>query len=217
MKQIANNEFSLVDEQIKSHLVNNLHTALPGEVISFNPQTQTAEVQPVGKVKLQNGESVTMPPCLDVPVKFPFGGGFGLTFPVKAGDTCLIIFAEKNIDNWYAGQNEEEQDTRRFDLSDGFALVGFANQKTAISNFDMSGTCLRNKDNTVNIKLDDSSITSIVSGAELKLTASKLTCSVPIEAPQVSAPSIKAGGVEMTNHKHKYTDNGSPLDTQAAT
>ncbi|MFW8450019.1 Gp138 family membrane-puncturing spike protein, partial [Klebsiella pneumoniae] len=65
--------------------------------------------------------SVNLPLLVDVPVVFPRGGGCTLTFPVKPGDECLVIFADRCIDFWWqSGGIQEPVDERMHDLSDAF-------------------------------------------------------------------------------------------------
>ena len=70
-------------------------TALPGIVQSFDPAAMTVSVQPAvaGRISDEAGKaaSVDLPILPDVPVVFPGGGGFALTFPVAAGDECLVV------------------------------------------------------------------------------------------------------------------------------
>src|ERR1035438_2366681 len=67
----------------------NLHTSMPGTVTSYDPGTQTVQVQP-GIQRLFRGQgAVDLPKLVDVPVFFPRGGGFVLSFPVPAGDKSL--------------------------------------------------------------------------------------------------------------------------------
>jgi phage baseplate assembly protein gpV len=71
---------------------------------------------------------------VDVPVIFPRGGGCTLTFPVKAGDECLLIFADRCIDFWWQnGGVQKPVDLRMHDLSDAFAIVGPQSQAHKIS------------------------------------------------------------------------------------
>lgn len=80
-------------------------TALPGIVQSFDPAAMTVSVQPAvaGRISDEAGKaaSVDLPILPDVPVVFPGGGGFALTFPVAAGDECLVVFASRCIDAWW--------------------------------------------------------------------------------------------------------------------
>lgn len=130
---------------------NQIRVALPGIVQSFDPDAVTAVVQPaIRSVEIDNdGNRVTKPyPLLvDVPVVFPRGGGCTLTFPVKAGDECLVIFADRCIDFWWQnGGVQEPVDDRVHDLSDAFCIVGPQSQAQKISGISTSAAQLRTDD-----------------------------------------------------------------------
>lgn len=70
-------------------------------------------------------QSVNLPMLLDCPVGWQGGGGVTLTFPINPGDECLVVFASRCIDAWWAlGGIQEQAELRMHDLSDGFAFVG---------------------------------------------------------------------------------------------
>ena len=128
-----------------------LWTALPGIVQSFDLQTMTCEVQPAIQGKVQNEDGsvsvVNLPLLLDCPVVFPRGGGCSLTFPIKAGDECLVVFADRAIDFWWqSGGVQPPAETRMHDLSDGFVLVGPYSQPQVLSGVSTSAVQLRSDD-----------------------------------------------------------------------
>jgi hypothetical protein len=43
-----------------------------------------------------------LPILINVPVQFPRGGCFLLTFPVTKGDECLIMFAERDAKRFHS-------------------------------------------------------------------------------------------------------------------
>ncbi len=107
-------------EALKQDFFSSLHCALPGIVISFDSEKQTAEIQPAVKTG-----SMNYPVLSDVPVFMP------VPFEVHSGDACLVIFSDVDIDAWFAsGEPEQPRSTRKHALSDGFAFVGF---KTGVS------------------------------------------------------------------------------------
>lgn len=127
-----------------------LWTAVPGIIQSFNATAQTVEVQPAIKAKLRrpNGDvvSVALPLLVDVPVVFPCGGGFTLTFPITPGDECLVVFSSRCIDAWWqSGGVQEPMEARMHDLSDGFAFVGARSQVRTFE-VDTSNVQLRSDD-----------------------------------------------------------------------
>lgn len=101
-----------------------IHTAIPGKIVSFDSSTGLATVLPTMKFKKPDGTMINYPQITGVPVLFQQGAGQGVTiaFPVKAGDGCLIIIAEQSIDYWMYGQ-ETETDLM-FDLTNAICIPG---------------------------------------------------------------------------------------------
>lgn len=104
-------------------------TATVGRVVSYDPLTQTAEVQPVMKRAYNIGLGVSdfeeLPPIKNVPVRQPRTGGFFMHMPVAADDHVLLIFTHDDIANWReTGTMSEPDDLRRHSLASCVALVG---------------------------------------------------------------------------------------------
>ncbi len=96
-----------------------VHTALPGTIISYDSTLQKATIHPSLKKSYLDGTTQEMPILNNVPVIFPRAGGASLTFPVVQGDTCLLLFIERSIDLWKSvGGVVAPDDPRKFDLSD---------------------------------------------------------------------------------------------------
>lgn len=102
-----------------------VHTALPGTIISYESTLQKATIQPSLKKSYLDGTTQEMPILNNVPVIFPRAGGASLTFPVVQGDTCLLLFIERSTDLWKSvGGVVAPDDPRKFDLSDAVAIMG---------------------------------------------------------------------------------------------
>lgn len=142
---------------LKENIMSGLFVALPCIVQSFDPDAVTVEAQPAIKWRVtEDGteKTVPLPLLVDVPVIFPRGGGATLTFPVKPGDECLVVFADRCIDYWWqSGGVQEAVDPRKHNLSDGFALVGPQSQATKISNISTSAVQLRSDDGSTYFQL----------------------------------------------------------------
>jgi hypothetical protein len=107
----------------------NLWTALPAQVTAFNPASCTVDVQQViqePQTDPTGAQSwVTMTVFPSVPIIFPRGGGYSLTFPIAVGDEGLLVFSSRCIDAWwYLSGVQPQTDLRRHDLSDAFFLPG---------------------------------------------------------------------------------------------
>lgn len=121
------------------------------EIVKFDPDAQTATVkiamnkQVVDYTKNPPAYIYLPYPLLtDCPVFFAGGGDKGaLTFPVVPGDSCLVLFNDRDIDNWFTGgANTPPNSSRQHDLSDGLVLVGFRNKAGAIQDFDQDNAKL---------------------------------------------------------------------------
>ncbi|UUZ80628.1 hypothetical protein LJK88_38210 [Paenibacillus sp. P26] len=118
-----------------------LRVAMPGIIESFSAETQTVTVRPAIREQIVDPDTlqpswVDIPVLLDVPVVLPRAGGFAITAPIKPGDECLVVFADRCIDAWYSlGDVQNQMELRKHDLSDGFAIVGVSSQPRVLSNY----------------------------------------------------------------------------------
>ena len=164
-------------------------TALPGIVQSFDPAAMTVSVQPAvaGRISDEAGKaaSVDLPILPDVPVVFPGGGGFALTFPVAAGDECLVVFASRCIDAWWqSGGVGEPMEPRMHDLSDGFALVGVRSQPHRLSPAVHTGnTQLRADDGSAYVEITPGGAVTAVGPSSVTVrSGGSITLDAPLHA-----------------------------------
>lgn len=168
-----------------------MRVSIPGIIQSFDPETVTCVVQPAIKGAVPNDSGVPvssdMTLLMDVPVMFPRGGGCTLTFPIKPGDECLIVFGDRCIDFWWqSGGVQEPVDDRQHDLSDAFAIVGPQSQAKKISGISMSGAQLRTDDGAAFVE--------VAAGHAITVqTPGKLTASAQGGA-EITAPEIVLNG-----------------------
>lgn len=157
-------------------------TALPGVIQSFNAGQMTCTVKPTISTKALdeqgNARTVEIPVLLDCPVVFPSGGGCTLTFPIAAGDECLVVFASRCIDGWWAQSGVQAQaEFRMHDLSDGFVIPGPKSVPNAFS-ASTSDVQLRTNDGAAIVAISPSThdITATTSG-NVTITAPTITLS----------------------------------------
>lgn len=143
----------------KLSIFTGLRVAMPGIIQSFDPSTVTCTVQPaiyglkVGDDGSTASEAIPVLP--DVPVVFPRGGGCTLTFPVKTGDECLLVFSDRCIDFWWQnGGVQEAVDPRQHDLSDAFAIIGPQSQAKKISGISTTAAQFRSDDGSTYLEIN---------------------------------------------------------------
>lgn len=196
------NDYRDTLREVAQSILPTLWTALPGIIISFDPDAMTAQVQPGIKAVVMQpsgpAQSVALPVLPDVPVVFPGGGGCTLTFPVQAGDECLVVFAARCIDGWWSlGGVQPPLDARRHDLSDGFALVGVRSKPRAFP-VPLTGAQLRT---------DDGGTLVEVSPGTVRVVA---PTKVHLDTPLLEVTGdVKAGTVSLQNHVHAGVQSGS--------
>jgi len=194
-------------QALADSIFSTLRVALPGIIQSFDPEAVTCVVQPAikGSVLDTHGQpvSLALPLLVDVPVVFPRGGGCTITFPVRAGDECLVIFSDRCIDFWWqSGGVQEPVDPRQHDLSDGFALVGPQSQKEKIGAISTDALQIRTDEGQAFIELKQS--------GEVNITTSQLTVNgnLQVNGEITSSGDQIASGISQVGHVHGGVQSG---------
>lgn len=161
-----------------------IQTKTIGTIVEFNAETQMAKVKlavtdfcsTYDTNFLNKGESV----LVDVFVEFPRCNGFLITFPVTAGDDCIVDFYQSGITHWLyenrrtynaIGGEPEPIALRRFDRSDASCRVSIGNNANAIQSFNAADMQIRSADGSQHITLKaDGSIQ--INATELNVTTS---------------------------------------------
>lgn len=137
-----------------------IHTAMPGQIVSFDAAKGIATVKPAMKFKKPDGKTMDFPQVTGVPVVFPQGNAQGATvaFPIKPGDSCLLVVAEQSLDYWQYGQ--ETSTDLAFDMTNAICIPGlFAQGNSVVADacaqnaviVDVKGTRLTVKGGSVTI------------------------------------------------------------------
>jgi hypothetical protein len=176
-------------------------SSLPGVVVSFSPGAMTVSVQPtISQVNTRDGEQVNLPVLQDVPVVFPGGGGATLTFPISAGDECLLVFASRAIDSWWqSGGVQPPAAGRSHSLSDAFALVGVRSRPRALGGVSTGSVQLRADSGASLIELTPAGgIVRIVAPGGLMIVANVTVVG-----------DVTADGISLKTHRHSGVQPGA--------
>ena len=152
-----------------------------GELVSFDDATQTASVklmvqrvvfnqpQTVDDGLQQTPMIVDYPLLVDVPVFIYSGGTASFRMPFAAGDPCLVLFNDRDIDAWFAtGTKLPPNSPRMHSLADGLALVGFRNKANALPSYVSTETALVNNGARI-AALNDGTVEITTANASVKL------------------------------------------------
>ncbi|WP_145592103.1 Gp138 family membrane-puncturing spike protein [Yersinia rochesterensis] len=139
---------------LQSSVSSQLRVSMPGIVQSFDADKVTCDIQ-VGIKGESGGESTNLSVLTNVPVVFPRGGGVTMTFPIKSGDECLLVFGDRCIDFWHqSGDIQETVDEREHDLSDAFAIIGPQSHAKKISGISTSTAQFRSDDGSTYFEIN---------------------------------------------------------------
>lgn len=157
-------------------LRSNMWHAMPGIVQSYNAAQNTVQVQLSVKDfdadRLGLKGFVAIAPLLDVPVVFPRGGGLVLTFPVSPGDECLVVFANRCIDNWWLlGGVQAPAEVRPNEISDGFAVMGVFSVPNVPPAIASDSAQLRTQTGDTFVEVTRAGVVNIVSTGPTNVTA----------------------------------------------
>lgn len=200
-----------VEAQIQ-HAQKQIHTALPAKVVDFNPQHQTVTLAVQITQLLVEGGAVLIPPLVDVPVAFPRGGGFAVTFPLNAGDEGIAIFSERCIDGWWqSGRSSEPMDYRQHDLSDAMFIPSICSVPNVIGDFYTGGLSMQTLDGSTFIRITNGTIHikgNIEHSGDTNQEGST-TVSKTVKAKDVIGTNdVTAGGISGKTHKHTGDSGG---------
>lgn len=144
-------------QTLKREIARALNCHQVGRIVSFDADKQTATVQIMvqravyNQVQANNGalqftpNVVDYPLLTDCPVFVHSGGGGRITLPVTAGDSCIVLFNDRDLDLWFeTGAAAIPNSSRAHSFSDGMVLVGFRNLANRLTDYSATDIELRN-------------------------------------------------------------------------
>lgn len=175
-------------------MANEMHTAIPGKIISFDPASGMASVKPTVRFVKPDKSTMDFPEISGVPVCFPQGAGqnVSMAFPVVAGDSCLLVFGEQSLDYWQYGQ--ETGTDLRFDLSNAICIPGLFNTGNAA----MQRACAEN------------AVVLAAGGCSIAVSGNGITIkgNVTVEGSVTTSGDTVSVGISVSTHTHTGDSGG---------
>tara|TARA_R110002020_G_scaffold472674_1_gene701048 strand:+ start:1180 stop:1845 length:666 start_codon:yes stop_codon:yes gene_type:complete len=139
---------------LKESIFYNFNSHKLGIIEKVNAAQMTATIKLVYKVE-QDANTVTHPLLVNCPLHMPVSDAGGLQIPMNAGDTCLVLFNDNDIDTWFTtGETDTLPSTTRLhNINDGIALVGVKSLSNVITDYSTTRTKLNYQETS--ITLDD--------------------------------------------------------------
>ena len=178
-----------------------LNTAIPGNIVEFDETTQTASIQPGVQMKLNiDGveQFLNYPLLINVPICMPMNQSWGITFPINTGDPCLLIFAQRAIDNWVErGGIQPPEDgigSRHHDITDAVAVIAPQPIVDVFSNWETDGLELRNKAKDIRVTLKDTLVEVIANNNKVIVNKTGDLDILGATKVHITAPTVEITG-----------------------
>ena len=107
-RYLSTNSFAqFVRDEIKSAIMD-LNTIMPGTVVDYDSENNRAIIEPTFLIRLKHSvqtdagitNTIQLPNLRNVPVMYQGGQNMKVSFPLKAGDTGIIFFSQRSLDEW---------------------------------------------------------------------------------------------------------------------
>ena len=150
----------------------NVHTNMPGIVLSYDPETKRAKVQPAFRSRLRDPERLLdKPPIVDVPVRQPATGGHLEHRQVDQGDVVWLWFSERGLDAFKAqwGQLADPPLGSFFAMRDAVAIPWGVEDITPART---TGWIVQNRDGDAYISLDNDTVRIVTGSVSLTISPS---------------------------------------------
>lgn len=140
-------------------LLQNVNGMLPAQVLSYDRSTNRVEVQLLINIVGTDGSSYPRPQLAAIPVFVFGGGGFRLSFPLKAGNQGWVIANDRDISNFLNSYSQTTPNTARIkNFSDGVFFPDVMNGLDTISSIDANNAVLQNNSGTVTISISETGV-----------------------------------------------------------
>lgn len=136
-----NDVMAIAQDAIMSRL--NCHNI--GRILEFDKTNQTCTVE-LMQIKQFNDQFLTPAPITQVPLIILGAGGGHITMPNPVGTICLLLFVDRNIDNFMETGEQYTPDTSRMhDFTDAIALTTFSTLANPLVDYDEDAINIFNK------------------------------------------------------------------------
>lgn len=164
MSDILDTRAQLLQDVLDRRL-GEVHVSMPGRIKSYDASTQLAEVECLLNPTLMTAEgeeTIVIGVISNVPIEFPSGGGYFISFPLAAGDPVKLTFHDYSLDVWMQrGGVVDVKDLRSHHQSDASAYPGLRAKPEKLTSASASKLVIG--------KDDDASMQITIDGSVIKI------------------------------------------------
>lgn len=209
-----------IKTNVKNYIRGNVYTAIPAtitNVASFEGKLLVDAIPAVSR-RFDDGTVMAPPEIASIPVVFPAGGGAILTFPLKVGNSVLLIFSMRSIDEWLAstGGTATPNSSRHHTITDAIAIPSiFPTGDTPGANPDDvelvfgDATIRVSEDTSIDVE-NSSGYMRLGANGTINLNGVTISPDGTVVVPtKLTSPLIEVDGKELKDHKHSGVQTGS--------
>lgn len=205
----------LFDKQMQ-----NMDDCLPARVVSYDRAKNRGQLELLYMVTGTDGGLTQMSGVASVPCLQLGGGGFMLSFNVKAGDLVWIKACDQDITLFKQNYSAFNGNTKRMhsfkdsffipDIMRSYSISGEDSDAVVLQSVDgsikvsLNTSRLKLAFNSTSVTLNDSAINMTVGGASFAMSAGGVESSVPMTLPDVIVD-----GVSVKSHVHINPEGGN--------
>lgn len=194
--------------------IGEIYSMLPGKIELYDPVLQKANVKPLIKRRFVgedgNEDADVLPVLMDVPILFPRGGGYFLSFPLIPGDNVTLLFADRSIDDYLYGDgviDTDPKDLRKYDITDAVAIPAFYPFVKGIKDVVAAGAVL-GKEGGYQVRVGEAGVDVVTGGAPASVGGFVAMANLVL----AELTAIKAA---FDGHTHIYAPGPLPTTTTA--
>jgi hypothetical protein len=211
----AEPELSDLLDDLKVDTSTSLNCVKLGTIQSYDPITNTAKVSINFKIEMANGDIKEYPQLEDCPVYIMGGGDSYISFPIAKGDTCLVLFNDVNIDNWYlTGETTTPWNSRKHDIADGIVLVGIRSINNAVFN-SIGSLLIEGGSKKITLKNDENDLKTLI-GDQVTVLKDMIDTIKDMNT-QINSLIDLIGAITVTGVTAGVAASGPPANTGAIT
>jgi len=217
IKTLNEPQLSTVFDDVKRDTLKSINCVNVGRIEAFDASEQTATVRILIKRVQEEKDDGTRvlqerPLLLRCPVVIMQGGPTVLTFPIQEGDECLVLFNDREIDNWWISGDASAPDTDRFhDASDAFALVGLFSLPKRIQDYLTDGIRLAHEVAKMEIKSDsiDTVASNFTHTGDMTVDGDLTVTGDLTVSGRITCNNATIAGIDFASHIHTGDSGGN--------
>lgn len=181
-----------------------LASQLPAIVLAYDRTRNVATVRPMVPMLTTEGQAVQRATVAEVPVLALAGGGYVLSFPVKAGDLGWIEASDRDISLFMQHMSEAAPNTLRLHSFEDSRFIPDAFRSYSIQGEDADRVVLQALDGSTRVALGPGIVKiTAPTGVEIVTPLAKFSADVEV------AGDVVASGISLVNHIHGGVQPGS--------